>query len=103
MAQETKDWDLHPEKYLLEEDGVTFKLNKAGLARKKGGRTKGKTSNYHYSSSTKVKMNARRSVSKKKKRINQEKENFKCCNLYECQRRYKSIQRNHKRYSLYSS
>ena len=69
MAHETKDWDLHPEKYLLEEDGVTFKLTKAGLPRKKGGRPKGKTSNYHYSSSTKAKMNARRSVSKKKKRI----------------------------------
>ena len=71
MAQETKDWDLHPEKYLLEEDGVTFKLTKAGLPRKKGGRPKGRTSNYHYSSATKAKMNARRSVSKKKKRIKQ--------------------------------
>ncbi len=71
MAQETKDWDLHPEKYLTEEDGVTFKLTKAGLPRKKGGRPKGKTSNYNYSSSTKAKMNARRSVSKKKKRIKQ--------------------------------
>jgi len=40
MAQETKDWDLHPEKYLTEEDGVTFKLTKAGLPRKKGGRPK---------------------------------------------------------------
>ena len=47
MAQETKDWDLHPEKYLTEEDGVTFKLTKAGLPRKKGGRPKGKTSNYN--------------------------------------------------------
>ena len=54
MAQETKDWDLHPEKYLTEEDGVTFKLTKAGLPRKKGGRPKGKTSNYNYSSSTKA-------------------------------------------------
>ena len=71
MEQDKKDWDLHPEKYLLEEDGVTFKLTKAGLPRKKGGRPKGRTSNYHYSSSTKAKMNARRSVSKKKKRIKQ--------------------------------
>ena len=71
MEQDKKDWDLHPEKYLLEEDGVTFKLTKAGLPRKKGGRPKGRTSNYHYSSSTKAKINSRRSVSKKKKRIKQ--------------------------------
>ena len=71
MEQDKKDWDLHPEKYLLEEDGVAFKLTKAGLPRKKGGRPKGRTSNYHYSSSTKAKINSRRSVSKKKKRIKQ--------------------------------
>ena len=71
MAQETKDWDLHPENYLLEEDGVTFKLKKDGTPRKKSGRPKGSKGNYNHHSLTKAKMNARRSVSKKKKRIAQ--------------------------------
>ena len=69
MAQETKDWDLHPENYLLEEDGVTFKLKKDGTPKKKSGRPKGSKGNYNHHSLTKAKMNARRSVSKKKKRI----------------------------------
>ena len=69
MVQETKDWDLHPENYLLEEDGVTFKLKKDGTPRKKSGRPKGSKGNYNHHSLTKAKINARRSVSKKKKRI----------------------------------
>jgi len=71
MEQDQKDWDLHPENYLLEEDGVTFKLKKDGTPRKRGGRPKGRKSNYHYSSATKAKISARRSVSKKKKKIKQ--------------------------------
>jgi len=71
MEQDQKDWDLHPENYLLEEDGVTFKLKKDGTPRKKGGRPKGRKSNYHYSTATKAKISARRSVSKKKKKIKQ--------------------------------
>jgi len=71
MEQDKKDWDLHPKNYLTEEDGVTFKLKKDGTPRKKGGRPKGSTGNYGFHSSTKAKMNARRAVSKKKKRISQ--------------------------------
>ena len=71
MEQDKKDWDLHPKNYLTEEDGVTFKLKKDGTPRKKGGRPKGATGNYGFHSSTKAKMNARRAVSKKKKRISQ--------------------------------
>jgi len=71
MEQDKKDWDLHPKNYLTEEDGVTFKLKKDGTPRKKGGRPKGATGNYGFHSSTKAKMNARRAVSKKKKRIAQ--------------------------------
>jgi len=71
MEQDKKDWDLHPENYLTEQDGVTFKLKKDGTPRKKGGRPKGATGNYGFHSSTKAKMNARRAVSKKKKRISQ--------------------------------
>ena len=74
MEQDKKDWELYPEKYQTEEDGVTFKLKKDGTPRKKGGRPKGRKSNYHYSTATKAKINARRSVSKKKKKMtNQDK------------------------------
>ena len=69
MVKEKKDWEVYPEKYLTEEDGVTFVLKKDGTPKKKAGRPKGAKGNYNYHSSTKAKMNARRSVSTKKKRI----------------------------------
>ena len=68
MEQDKKDWELYPERYETEEDGVTFKLKKDGTPRKRKGRPKGSKSNYNYHSKTKAKMNARRSVSKKKKK-----------------------------------
>ena len=34
MEQDKKDWELYPEKYQTEEDGVTFKLKKDGTPRK---------------------------------------------------------------------
>ena len=33
MEQDKKDWELYPEKYQTEEDGVTFKLKKDGILR----------------------------------------------------------------------
>ena len=71
MEQDKKDWELYPERYETEKDGVTFKLKKDGTPRKKKGRPKGSKSNYNYHSKTKAKMNARKSMSKKKKRIKQ--------------------------------
>ena len=42
MEQDKKDWELYPEKYQTEEDGVTFKLKKDGTPRKKRRQTKRK-------------------------------------------------------------
>ena len=69
MEQDKKDWELYPENYQTEKDGVTFKLKKDGTPKKKAGRPKGSKSNYHYHSKTKAKINARRAVNNKKKRI----------------------------------
>ena len=69
MEQDQKDWELHPEKYRTEKDGVTFVLKKDGTPKKKVGRPTGAKSNYHYHSKTKARISARQSVKAKEKRI----------------------------------
>jgi hypothetical protein len=68
MAEEQKDWELHPNNYLTNEEG-SFVLKKDGTPKRKAGRPKGSTSQYNYHSEVKAKMQARRSVSKQKKDI----------------------------------
>ena len=68
MAEEQKDWELHPNNYLTDEEG-SFVLKKDGTPKKKAGRPKGSTSQYNYHSEVKAKIQARRSVSKQKKDI----------------------------------
>ena len=63
------DWELFPEKYLTDDSG-NFVLKKDGTPRKKAGREKGsKGKGYNYSSKTKARMSAERSVRDKKRRI----------------------------------
>jgi len=62
MVNETKDWDLHPEEYLTNEDG-SFVLKLDGTPKKKAGRRKGtKSKGYNFSSEQKAKIAARKSV-----------------------------------------
>ena len=68
MAEEQKDWELHPNNYLTDEEG-SFVLKKDGTPKRKAGRPKGSTSQYNYHSEVKAKIQARRSVSKQKKDI----------------------------------
>ena len=68
MAQDKKDWEIYPERYATNEDG-SFILKRDGTPRKKAGRPQGSTSQYNYHSSTKAKIQARRSVAKQKKDI----------------------------------
>ena len=68
MAQDKKDWEIYPERYATNEDG-SFVLKKDGTPKKKGGRPKGSSSQYNYHSSTKAKIQARRSVAKQKRDI----------------------------------
>ena len=68
MAQDKKDWEIYPERYVTNEDG-SFVLKKDGTPKKKSGRPQGSSSQYNYHSSTKAKMQARRAVSKQKKDI----------------------------------
>ena len=68
MEKEQKDWELHPDHYLKDSEG-SFILKIDGTPKKKAGRPKGASSQYNYHSSTKAKIQARRSVSKQKKDI----------------------------------
>jgi len=63
------DWELFPEKYVTDASGC-FVLKKDGTPRKKSGRAKGsKGRGYNYSSTTKARMSAERSVRNKRKRV----------------------------------
>ena len=63
------DWEMFPEKYATDASGC-FILKKDGTPRKKSGRAKGsKGRGYNYSSTTKARMSAKRSVRNKRKRV----------------------------------
>ena len=63
------DWELFPEKYATDASGC-FILKKDGTPRKKSGRAKGsKGRGYNYSSTTKARMSAKRSIRNKRKRV----------------------------------
>ena len=63
------DWELFPEKYATDASGC-FILKKDGTPRKKSGRAKGsKGRGYNYSSATKARMSAERSVRNKRRRV----------------------------------
>ena len=63
------DWELFPEKYATDASGC-FILKKDGTPRKKSGRAKGsKGRGYNYSSATKARMQAERSVRNKRRRV----------------------------------
>ena len=65
----THDWELFPEKYATDASG-NFLLKKDGTPRKKSGRAKGsKSRGYNYSSKTKARMSAERSVRDKRRRV----------------------------------
>lgn len=69
MQNNENDWDINPDKYLVDEEG-NFKLKVDGTPRKKGGREKGSTGRgYTYHSETKAKQAAKRSVKDKKKKL----------------------------------
>ena len=70
MVDETKDWEIHPDNYLKNEDG-SFVLKVDGTPKKKAGRKVGvKSKGYNYHSEQKAKIAARRSVKKTKDKIN---------------------------------
>ena len=70
MVEETKDWEVHPNNYLKNEDG-SFVLKVDGTPKKKSGRKLGvKSKGYNYHSEQKAKIAARRSVKKTKDKIN---------------------------------
>ena len=70
MVDETKDWEIHPDNYLKNEDG-SFVLKVDGTPKKKSGRKLGvKSKGYNYHSEQKAKIAARRSVKKTKDKIN---------------------------------
>jgi hypothetical protein len=70
MVDETKDWEIHPDNYLKNEDG-SFVLKVDGTPKKKSGRKVGvKSKGYNYHSEQKAKIAARRSVKKTKDKIN---------------------------------
>ena len=63
------DWELFPEKYATDASGC-FILKKYGTPLKKSGRAKGsKGRGYNYSSATKARMQAERSVRNKRRRV----------------------------------
>jgi len=65
------DWDLNPDNYVQDENGE-FVLKKDGTPRKKTGRPKGSSGRgYNYHSETKAKIEARKTVRKKEKRLAQ--------------------------------
>ena len=72
MSSETvtkPDWELHPEKYATDDNG-SFILKKDGTPCKKTGRAKGsKGRGYNYHSDTKARMQAKRAVKTKQKRV----------------------------------
>jgi hypothetical protein len=70
MVEETKDWLIHPEKYLKNEDG-SFVLKVDGTPKKISGRKLGtKPKGYNYHSEQKAKISARRSVKTTQNKIN---------------------------------
>ncbi len=67
--KEEYDWDINPDKYLVDEKG-DFILKVDGTPRKKGGRAKGsKGRGYNYHSRTQAKMDATKTVKEKEKKI----------------------------------
>jgi len=67
--KDNNDWDINPDKYLVDEKG-DFILKVDGTPRKKGGRVKGsKGRGYNYHSKTKAKMSAAKSVKEKEKKV----------------------------------
>ena len=65
------DWDNNPEAYVQDDEG-NFVLKKDGTPRKKSGRPQGsKGRGYNYHSETKAKLQARKTVRKKEKRLAQ--------------------------------
>ena len=69
MQNNDNDWDINPDKYLVDEEG-NFILKVDGTPRKKGGREKGSTGRgYSYHSETKAKQVAKRSVKDKEKKL----------------------------------
>ncbi len=64
-----KDWDINPDSYLKDNEG-NFILKVDGTPRKKAGRAKGsKGRGYTYHSQTKAKMDAKKSVKEKNKKL----------------------------------
>jgi len=64
-----KDWDINPDSYLKDNEG-NFILKVDGTPRKKAGRAKGsKGRGYTYHSQTKAKMDAKRAVKEKNKKL----------------------------------
>ena len=64
-----KDWDINPDSYLKDKEG-NFILKVDGTPRKKAGRAKGsKGRGYTYHSQTKAKMDAKKSVREKNKKL----------------------------------
>lgn len=65
------DWDNNPDAYMQDDEG-NFILKKDGTPRKRSGRPKGsKGRGYNYHSETKAKLQARKTVRKKEKRLAQ--------------------------------
>jgi hypothetical protein len=63
------DWDVNPDNYLKDEEG-SFVLKVDGTPRKKSGRAKGsKGRGYTYHSKTKAKMDAKKAVREKQKKL----------------------------------
>ena len=63
------DWDLNPEKYLVNDQG-NFVLKLDGTPKKKAGRAKGsKGKGYNYHSTTKAKIESKRAIKKQEKRL----------------------------------
>ena len=63
------DWDVNPDSYLKDEEG-SFVLKVDGTPRKKSGRAKGsKGRGYTYHSKTKAKMDAKKAVREKQKKL----------------------------------
>ena len=64
------NWELHPENYATDDSGE-FILKKDGTPRKRSGRAKGsKGRGYNYHSTTKARIEAKRAIRNKQKRIN---------------------------------
>ena len=65
------DWETNPDAYMRDDNG-DFILKKDGTPRKKTGRPKGSSGRgYNYHSETKAKIDARKTVRKKEKRLAQ--------------------------------